>query len=199
VKRPRTPAAKARKAAAQRFAARRFPCAYALPRLLDSSTAISGDTLEMYCRSTIRAAWAAGEHGRVKAAREHLARCRLKPADIAAIARSLADYNYQRKWPSRETAQKLDWLSKGAGCVEQFGTEYDAHLAAWSALSGALSIIVEVPPLEHTEDASALLSTLIYTGWRHVPSHQRTHVAQRMARFVSDSLTERDTWYGQTY
>jgi len=38
----------------------RYAHPYALPRLFDSSTAKSGDSLEMYCRSTIRAAWGQG-------------------------------------------------------------------------------------------------------------------------------------------
>jgi hypothetical protein len=126
----------------------------------------------------------------VKAAREKIAQCRLTLADIAAMARALSDYNNNRGWPRRETAQKLDWLSIGAGCVERFGTARDAHLAAWPALHAALSIIVDVP-LEHPEDATALLSTLIHTGWRHVPRHQQASVAQRMARFVGDRLTGR--------
>jgi hypothetical protein len=163
---------------------------YALPRLFDSSTAKTGDTLEMYCRSAIRAAWEAGERGRVKAARDEIARCRLTPADIAAMARSLADYNRNGDWPQAEDAQKIDWLSIGAGCVERFGTARDAHLAAWPALHAALSIIVDVP-LEHGQDADALLLTLPHTGWRHVPRHQQARVAQRMARFVGDSLTGR--------
>jgi hypothetical protein len=127
----------------------------------------------------------------VKAAREEIASWRFTPATIAAIARTLADYNYHRAWPQgAEKAQKIDWLSTGFGCVERFGTVYDAHIAAWSALSAALSIVADVP-LEHSEDAEALLSTLIYTGWRHLPQHQQARVAQRMARFVGDRLTGR--------
>ena len=123
-------------------------------------------------RSAIRAPWAAGEHGCVKAARDDLARWRKTPADIAAMARALADYN-NCAWPTRETSKNLDWLSIGSGCRERFGTEYDAHLAAWSAMSAAMSILVDVP-LEHPEDAAALLETLAYTGWRHVPCHQQS-------------------------
>jgi hypothetical protein len=115
--------------------------------------------------------------------------CRGCTADIAATARALADYNYHRAWPQgAEAAQKIEWLSIGFGCVERFGTARDAHIAAWSALSAALSIIVDVP-LECSEDAEALLSTLIYTGWRHVPQHQQARVAQRMTRFVGDRIT----------
>jgi hypothetical protein len=166
---------------------RRFDRPYALPQLLDSSTAKSGDSLEIYCRTAIKAAWAASEHGRVKAAREDIAGWRLTPASIAALARTLSDYNRNRSWPARETAKNLDWLSIGSGCCERFGTEYDAHIAAWSALSAALSIIVEVP-LECSEDAAALLETLAYTGWRHVPCHQQARVAQRMSRYVTDRI-----------
>jgi hypothetical protein len=83
----------------------------------------------------------------VKAAREEIASWRFTPATIAAIARTLADYNYHRAWPQgAEKAQKIDWLSTGFGCVERFGTVYDAHIAAWSALSAALSIVADVPP-----------------------------------------------------
>jgi hypothetical protein len=50
-----------------------------------------------------------------------------------------------------------------------------------------MSIIVEVP-LERDEDAEALLETLTYTGWRHVPMYQQRRVARRMARFVTDRI-----------
>jgi hypothetical protein len=129
VKRPsRKPAAKGTTKAKAYNAVPRYAHPYALPRLFDSSTATSGANLEMYCRSTIRAAWEAGEHGNVKAAREHIARCRMTLADIAAMARALADYN-NGPWGA---SPKVDWLSVGAGCVERFGTERDAHLAARS-------------------------------------------------------------------
>jgi hypothetical protein len=52
-------------------------------------------------------------------------------------------------------------------------------------MSAAMSIFVDVP-LEHPEDAAALLEMLAYTGWRHVPCHQQSYVAQRMSRFVTD-------------
>jgi hypothetical protein len=159
---------------------------YALPRLLDNSTAVSGDYLEMYCCSAIRAAWGASERGATKAAREHLASCHRRPADLAAIARTLYDYN-RRPWPKRDTVEKLDWLYKGAGCCERLGTAYEAHLAAWRALEAALSIIVDVP-LECPDDEDALLELLFHTGWRHVPQHQQARVARRMARHVSDSI-----------
>jgi hypothetical protein len=123
----------------------------------------------------------------VKAARARLADWHLTPATIAAVACSLSDYNRKRPWPQRETAQKLDWLSIDSGCTERFGTAYESHIAAWSALSAALSIIVDVP-LEHDEDAEALLATLTYTGWRHLPCHQQPRVARRMARFVTDRI-----------
>jgi hypothetical protein len=42
--------------------------------------------------------------------------------------------------------------------------------------------------LERDEDAEALLATLTYTGWRHLPCHQQPYVARRMARFVSDRI-----------
>jgi hypothetical protein len=200
VKRPsRKPTAKGANKAKARPNWRAGLPPYALPRLFDSSTAKSGDYLEMYCRSAILAAWRAGAHGNVKAARDNIARCGLTLADIAAMARSLADYN-NRPWPEGAVAaQKIDWLSIGAGCVERFGTTSDAQRAAGWALQAALSIIVDAPPLERFDDATALLSTLIYTGWRHVPQHQQARTARRMARFVSDSLTGRATWRGQTY
>jgi hypothetical protein len=160
---------------------------YALPCLFDCGPEKSATYLEVYCQSAIKAAWAAGDHGRVKAARADLARWHLTPGTIAAIARSLSDYNHH-PWPQgAEAAQKIEWLSAGSGCTERFGTAYDAHIAAWSALSAALSIIVDVP-LEHDEDAEALLSTLTYTGWRHLPHHQQSYGARRMARFVSDRI-----------
>jgi hypothetical protein len=54
-------------------------------------------------------------------------------------------------------------------------------------MSAAMSIFVDVP-LEHPEDAAALLEMLAYTGWRHVPCHQQSYVAQRMSRFVTDRI-----------
>jgi hypothetical protein len=163
---------------------------YALPRVFDAST-VSGADLETYCRAVIRAAWAAPRRGRwdtaaMKAARELIADLRLTPATIAALACSLADYN-RRVWPRRETAGRLDWLYAGSGCCERSGTEYDAHIGAWSALAAVMSILVDVP-LEHPEDAEALLSTLIYTGWRHVPARQQARTARRLSRYVSDEL-----------
>jgi hypothetical protein len=164
---------------------------YAPPRLLDSSTAKSAADLEIHCRSAIRAAWAGGEHGRVKAAREDIARWQLTPANIAVMARALADYNHLRPWPEGDAAdEKIEWLYHGSGCCERRGTARDSHIAAWSALSAALSIIVEAP-LQYPEDATALLSTLINTGWRHLPMRQQARVARGMARFVDDSIAGR--------
>jgi hypothetical protein len=162
--------------------------AYALPHLFGCTMERTDTYLEMYCQTAIKAAWAASDHGRVKAACDDIARWHLTPADIAALARALADYNRNRPWMgTRETSKNLDWLSIGSGCCERIWTEYDAHLAAWSALTAAMSIIVEVP-LERDEDAEALLETLTYTGWRHVPQHQQRRVARRMARFVTDRI-----------
>ena len=161
---------------------------YALPCLFDCGPEKSALSLEIYCQTAIKAAWAAGEHGRVKAARLSLAGWHLIPADIAAIARSLSDYNRTRPWSREgEGEQKLEWLSTGSGCTKRFGTVYKSHIAAWSALSAALSIIADVP-LEHEEDAEAFFATLTYTGWRHLPMHQRPCVARRMARFVTDRI-----------
>jgi hypothetical protein len=163
---------------------------YAMPPMLACHPDHSAASLEYYCRSAITAAWAAGEHGHVKAAREKIASWRFTPADIAATARLLADFNYKSEGPpfgEDRATQKVEWLSTGFGCVERFGTVRDAHIATWSALSAALSIIVEVP-LENAADAEELLSILIYTGWRHVPYHQRPRVARRMARFVTDRV-----------
>jgi hypothetical protein len=161
---------------------------YALPRLLACHAEKSTTNLEIYCRLAIGAAWKAGERGSTKAAREEIASWRFTPADIAAVARMLADYNYTRAWPiDAEGDQKIEWLSIGHGCVERFGTARDAHIAAWGALSAALSILADVP-LECSEDAGALLETLTYTGWRHVPCHQQARVARGMARYVGDRI-----------
>jgi hypothetical protein len=92
------------------------------------------------------------------------------------MARTLTDYT-RRPCPQRMDAQKLDWLYAGSGCCERIGTEYDAHIAAGPALSAALSILVEVP-LEHPDDHTALLATLIYTGWRQLPGRHKARVAQ---------------------
>ena len=108
---------------------------YALPRLLACYAERSAGDLELYCRVAIRAAWKAGERGAVKAAREEIARWQFTPADIAAVARLLADYNYKRAWPQgAEAVQKIEWLSIGFGCCERLGTARDAHLAAWDRL-----------------------------------------------------------------
>jgi hypothetical protein len=162
---------------------------YALPCLFDCGPEKSTLSLEIYCQSAIKAAWAAGEHGRVKAARARIAASHLTPATIAAIARSLSDYNRKVPWPARgsDADRKIEWLSTGSGCTRQFGTAYESHIAAWSALSAALSIIADVP-LEREEDAEAFFETLTYTGWRHLPYHQQPHVARRMARFVTDRI-----------
>ena len=188
MKRPsRKPAAKG-KIRVKPYKAVQWGRPYALPPLFGCSTEKSTTNLEIYCRLAIGAAWKAGEHGKVKAAREEIASWRFTPADIAAVARMLADYNYNRPWPQGAAAdQKIEWLSIGHGCVERFGTARDAHIGAWSALSAALSIIVDVP-LECGEDAGALLETLTYTGWRHVPCHQQARVARRMARYVSNRI-----------
>jgi hypothetical protein len=163
---------------------------YALPPLFGRDAAKNTGDLELFCRSAIRAAWMAGEHSHVKAARDNIARWQLRPVDLAAMARLLVDH-YRREWPDRATAQKLDWLSIGSGCCERFGTEYDAFLAAGSALSAALSIIVEVP-LEHPEDAAELLALLLlHTGWRFIPPHQRKPLARRLTRFLGDCIMGR--------
>jgi hypothetical protein len=162
---------------------------YALPCLFDCGSEKSAGSIEIYCQTAIKAAWAAGEHGRVKAARESLAASHLIPVDIAAIARSLSDYNRKVPWPARgsDADRKIEWLRTGSGCTKRFGTAYESHIAAWSALSAALSIIADVP-LEREEDAEAFFQTLTYTGWRHLPYHQQPRVAQRMARFVTDRI-----------
>jgi hypothetical protein len=161
---------------------------YALPCLFDCGPEKSATYLEIYFQSVIKAAWAVGKHGRVKAARARIADWHLTPDLIAPIACSLSDYNRKHSWSrDGEGVSKLEWLSTGSGCTERFGTVYESHLAAWSALSAALSIIVDVP-LEREEDAEALLATLSYTSWRHVPPHQQSYVAQRMSRFVADRI-----------
>jgi hypothetical protein len=162
---------------------------YALPCLFDCGPEKSALSLEIYCQSAIKAAWAAGDHGRMKAARERLADSHLTPATIAAIARALSDYNRKVPWPAHgsNADRKIEWLSTGSGCTKRFGTVYESHLAAWSALSAALSIIADVP-LEREEDAEAFFETLTYTGWRHLPMHRRPCVARRMARFVTDRI-----------
>jgi hypothetical protein len=187
MKRPsRKPAAKGKTKARKIVQCNGRP--YALPCLFGCGPEKSALSLEIYCKSAIKAAWAAGDHGRAKAARASISDSHLTPADIAAIARSLSDYNRTRPWSQEgEGAQKLEWLSTGSGCTKRFGTVYESHIAAWPALSAALSIIADVP-LEREEDAEAFFETLTYTGWRHLPYHQQPHVARRMARFVTDRI-----------
>jgi hypothetical protein len=160
---------------------------YLPPRLLDGSTIKRGDLPELNCQGAVRAAWAAGEHGRVKAARAYIAHRQLPPASIAAIARSLADYN-RRSWLQGDAAdEKAEWLYVGNGCCQRNGTSHEAHVAAWSALSAALSILVEIP-LNHPEDAAELLSVLADTGWRHLPQHQVERVGRGMGRYVAGRI-----------
>jgi hypothetical protein len=189
VKRPsRKPAVKGKTRAKPRKIVQCGGRPYALPRLFNCSTERSAANLEIYCRLAIGAAWKAGDRGCTRAAREEIASWRFTPTDIAAVARLLADYNYKRAWPQgAEADQKIEWLSIGHGCVERFGTVRDAHIAAWRALEAAMSILADVP-LEHSEDAEALLETLTYTGWRHLPCHQQARVARRMSRFVTDRI-----------
>jgi hypothetical protein len=160
---------------------------YLLPRLLDGSTVERGALLELNCQGAVRAAWAAGEHGRVKAARAYIAHRQLSPASIAAMARSLADYNH--RWLQGGAADgKVEWLYVGNGCCQRNGTAHEAHVAAWSALAAALSILVEIP-LNHREDASELLLLLADTGWRHLPRHQHERVARGMGRYVASRIS----------
>jgi hypothetical protein len=202
VKRPaRKSAVKATTKAKTRKVVRQFGRLYALPSLLVGCAEKSAADLETYCRLAIAAAWKADNWphgGGTKAAREEIARWHFTPADIAAVAHLLADYNY-RPWPHGEAAdQKIEWLSVGFGCCERFGTARDAHLAAWRALEAALSILADVP-LECSEDAEAFLLLLINTGWRHLPPHQQGRVAQRMGRYVSDRITGQHLPRGRTY
>ena len=159
---------------------------YLLPRLLDGSTVERGALLEMNCQGAVRTAWAVGEHGRVKAARAYIAHRQLSPASIAAMARSLADYN--RSWLQGGAAdEKVEWLYVGDGACRRYGTGRDAHIAAWSALTAAMSILVEIP-LNHPEDAAELLSVLADTGWRHLPQHQVERVGRGMGRYVAGRI-----------
>jgi hypothetical protein len=173
----------------RKAATRRHRNPYLPPRLLDGSTVKRGDLLELHCQGAILNAWAAGEHGRVKAARAYIAHRQLSPASIAAMARSLADYN--RSWLQGGAAdENVEWLYVGNGCCQRNGTAREAHIAAWSALAAALSILVEIP-LNHPEDASELLSLLADTGWRHLPRHQVERVGRGMGRYVADCIAGR--------
>jgi hypothetical protein len=100
---------------------------YALPRLLDGNVR-QAHCHKMFCDSAIRAAWAAGEHGPMQAARADLVRWQMVPADLVAMARLLM--GRCRECPDRATAPQLDWLSIGSGCCERFGTEYDSCIAS---------------------------------------------------------------------
>jgi hypothetical protein len=183
----RTTSMPRRATAAKAFRPVRRARPYGLLPLLDGSAT---GYLEMYAHSAIRAAWAAGENGRMQAARADLARWLLLPVDLVAMARFLADYN-RRRCPQRSTAQNLDWLSIGSGCCERIGTEYDAFIAARYALEAALSILLEVP-LEHPDDHAELLVLLMDTGWRHFPQRHSARVAKGMARYVGDCIAGRE-------
>jgi hypothetical protein len=124
----------------------------------------------------------------VKAARDRLANWHRTPGIIAAIAPRCQITTVSVR--GRETGKGRKSLSGSRPAQDVssgFGTNYESHIAAWSALLATLSIIVDVP-LEREEDAEALLATLTYTGWRHVPCHQQSYVALRMARFVSTRI-----------
>jgi hypothetical protein len=51
----------------------------------------------------------------------------------------------------------------------------------------ALSILLEIP-LNHHQDAQALLLTLMGIGWRHLPARQCERVGHGMARYVADCI-----------
>jgi hypothetical protein len=117
---------------------------YLPPRMLDSSTVTRPDLLELHCQGVARAAWAAGEHGNVKAARSAISRGQHSPATIASIAHSLAEY-HRRTWSERRSGEKIEWLYDGDGACRRYGTGQDATRAALNGVSAALSILVEIP------------------------------------------------------
>jgi hypothetical protein len=146
--------------------------------------------INLYSEAAICAAWQLGKdakpHSRIKAARDRLARSRLTPAELAALARAMRDFNRKRH-DVAEGEKPCEWLRTGSGCTERTGTVRDAHSVAWDVLSAAMSILVEVP-IERIEDETALLELLLYTGWR-MPKYQRKRVAKRMACHVDRLIT----------
>jgi hypothetical protein len=95
----------------------------------------------------------------------------------------------QRPWPtSAERDAKVEWLRRDRQPFDTpgTGTYLEARIAVRFAISGALSILLEVP-IEHEADEAALLQTLVLTRWA-VPRHQRKRVARRFARYIENSI-----------
>jgi hypothetical protein len=77
--------------------------------------------------------------------------------------------------------QSVDWLyrKKGNAC----GTYWEARVAARSAISAALSILLDVPS-EYEGDEVEILQTLILARWA-VRLHQRQRIVARMTRYMA--------------
>jgi hypothetical protein len=121
--------------------------------------------------------------------REYLAKRRLLPAEINALARILIEFNRgEPRWGTPEHAAKCEWLESGSGCCTRYGTMGEAHSAARCAISACVSILVELP-INYPHDGDVILQTLAYTGWR-LPHHYRRRVAKRMARFVTARIMD---------
>lgn len=144
--------------------------------------------LRFLLEGAIRAAWTLGPDAsyasEIKAARDYLAKRRLLPAEINALARQMRDF--KREAGTQDGSAKCDWLQAGSGVCARYGTISEANAAAWSAMEACTSILTEVP-INYWQDGDELLETLVYTGWR-LPDHKRARFAERMAQFVAQRI-----------
>jgi len=149
---------------------------------------LTAEWRDLFLRCAIRAVWDLGPKAtfaaKEKAARDYLAKGHLLPAEIAALARILTDFDRdEAAWDTPAYGAKCEWLERGSGCCAQYGTMDQAHSAARYAVSACLSILVELP-INYRHDGDAILETLAYAGWR-LPRAGRKRAAERMARFVA--------------
>lgn len=164
---------------------------YRLPSLLGVDWLAHNLTpqgLQLLLRGAIGAAWKLGPDAsspsEVKAARDYLAKQRLLPAEINALARQLRDF--KREADALDWSARCDWLQTGHGACARYGTMGQASATAWSALEACMSILTEVP-INYRQDGDELLETIIYTGWR-VPAHKRARLAERMTNFITQRI-----------
>lgn len=166
---------------------------YRMPSLLGVDWAARGITpprLRFLLEGAINVAWKLGPDAsfasEAKAAREYLAKRRLLPAEINALARQLRDFKSEAE--AQDSSAKCDWLQVGSGVCARYGTMGQANAIAGSAIEACMSILTEIP-IDYRQDGDELLETLVYTGWR-VPAHKRARFAERMAQFVAQRIMD---------
>lgn len=179
--------------AARRKEAARVPSVpYRLPSLLgvDWAARITPESLRLRMKCVISVAWKLGPDAsfvsEVKAARDYLAKCRLLPAEINALARHIRDFRSEAE--TQDGSAKCDWLQAGNGVCARYGTMWQATVTAGAAIEACMSILTEIP-IDYRQDGDELLETLAYTGWS-VPAHKRARFAERMAQFVAQRIMD---------